>query len=78
MNSAANEKHEDGLRPMISIADLLQSIPISRTTLDKLVKDGSFPKPCRVASLKLAFFLDEVIRWQQELARETETTNSAT
>jgi predicted DNA-binding transcriptional regulator AlpA len=77
MDRVLDEKSEVGLRPMISIAEILQSIPISRTTLDQLVKDGEFPKPRRVASLKLAFFLDEVIQWQQKLTCEIKTADAA-
>ncbi|MEH2508606.1 prophage regulatory protein [Bradyrhizobium sp. AZCC 1578] len=67
-----NEKQCDQtieLRAMISIADLLERIPISRSTLDRLVKEGSFPKPCYLTPMKLGFYLDEVVAWQKELLR---------
>jgi len=54
---------------MISIADLLQHIPISRTTFDELVKEGAFPKPCYVTPMKLGFFPYVDIQWQQGLTR---------
>jgi predicted DNA-binding transcriptional regulator AlpA len=59
------------LRAMISIADLLERIPISRSTLDRLVREGSFPKPCYLTPMKLGFYLDEVVAWQKELLRGT-------
>lgn len=58
---------EVGLRPMISMSDVLQRIPISRSTLDRLIKEGSFPKPFYLTPMKLGFFLDEVVQWQQQL-----------
>jgi hypothetical protein len=45
------------LRPMISIAELLERIPISRTTLDKMVKEGTFPRPYPITPTKFEFFL---------------------
>jgi predicted DNA-binding transcriptional regulator AlpA len=61
------------LRPMISIAELLERIPISRTTLDKMVKEGTFPRPYPITPTKFGFFLDDVITWQQQLVRESST-----
>jgi predicted DNA-binding transcriptional regulator AlpA len=62
---------------MISIAELLERIPISRTTLDKMAKEGTFPRPYPIIPTKFGFFLDEVVNWQQELVRETGANHSA-
>ncbi|WP_316172332.1 MULTISPECIES: AlpA family phage regulatory protein [unclassified Bradyrhizobium] len=71
--NVTNEKEADqvpSLRPMISIAEVLERIPICRTTLDKMVKEGAFPKPYHLTPMKLRFLLDEVIEWQQRLIGE--------
>jgi predicted DNA-binding transcriptional regulator AlpA len=75
MSNIKEGQLEIGLRPMISIAELLQRIPICRSTLDKLVKEGAFPKPCYLTPMKLGFFVDEVIQWQEGLVRGTATTH---
>jgi predicted DNA-binding transcriptional regulator AlpA len=56
---------------MISITELLERIPISRTTLDKMVKEGTFPRPYPIRPTKFGFFLDDVVNWQKQLVRAT-------
>ena len=67
MKNAMEQGSGPNLRPMISIAELLERIPISRTTLDKMVKEGRFPKPYPITPTKFGFFVDEVASWQREL-----------
>ncbi|MCA1534628.1 AlpA family phage regulatory protein [Bradyrhizobium sp. NBAIM03] len=65
------------LRPMISIAEVLERIPVCRTTLDKMVKEGVFPKPYHLTPMKLGFLLDEVVEWQQRLISEVKNPTSS-
>ena len=55
------------VRQMISIKDVLKRIPMSRSTLEHKVKEGTFPKVYAIAPMRVGFFLDEVIEWQRDL-----------
>jgi predicted DNA-binding transcriptional regulator AlpA len=55
------------VRQMISVADVLRRIPVSRSTLHRKVRDGTFPKARQIAPMRVGFFLDEVIDWQCKL-----------
>ncbi|OAF05686.1 hypothetical protein AYJ54_01945 [Bradyrhizobium centrolobii] len=52
---------------MISIRDVLRRVPISRSTLERKVKEGTFPKMYSIAPMRVGFFLDEVLQWQADL-----------
>jgi predicted DNA-binding transcriptional regulator AlpA len=54
---------------MISIRGVLERVPISRSTLERKVKEGTFPKMYSIAPMRVGFFLDEVLQWQADLAR---------
>jgi predicted DNA-binding transcriptional regulator AlpA len=68
------------VRQMVSIKDVLKRIPMSRATLERKVKNGTFPKMHSIAPMRVGFFLDEVLAWQKALMekriRPTETTCS--
>jgi prophage regulatory protein len=61
-----NEKPE-GLRQMLSFKQVLSMIPLSRSTILRKIKEGTFPKPRALAPMKLGFYLDEIIEWQKAL-----------
>ncbi|WP_456654271.1 helix-turn-helix transcriptional regulator [Bradyrhizobium lupini] len=52
---------------MISWRQLLRTIPLSRTTIEIKIKQGSFPRPYPLTTLKVGFFLDEIVEWQHQL-----------
>lgn len=64
------EDSVEGLRQMISIKEVLNMIPVSRSTLFRKVKEGTFPKSYQIAPMRVGFFLDEVIEWQRKLGEE--------
>jgi prophage regulatory protein len=51
-------------RKMIDERQVLELIPISRSTLQRWVADGVFPKPRPIGPRRNAFFADEVAAWQ--------------
>lgn len=55
------------IRQMISIRDVLKRIPMSRSTLERKVKEGTFPRMYSIAPMRVGFFLDEVLQWQANL-----------
>jgi predicted DNA-binding transcriptional regulator AlpA len=54
------------VRQMISIRDVLMRIPISWSTLERKVKEGTFPKMYSIAPMRVGFFLDDVLQWQAD------------
>ncbi|WFU52362.1 AlpA family phage regulatory protein [Bradyrhizobium pachyrhizi] len=55
------------IRQMVSIKDVLKKIPMSRSTLERKVKEGTFPKMYSIAPMRVGFFLDDVLQWQSDL-----------
>ncbi|ARQ95292.1 hypothetical protein [Bradyrhizobium phage BDU-MI-1] len=64
MSAAANDNE---LRQMLSWKQLLAKIPLSRSAIEKKIKEGTFPKPRPLTPMKLGFYLDEVVEWQKSL-----------
>jgi prophage regulatory protein len=54
------------IRPMVSETRILELIPISRSSLLTWVAQGTFPKPVPIGPQRIAWFEDEVVRWQAE------------
>jgi predicted DNA-binding transcriptional regulator AlpA len=57
----------DQPRRMITEEELLKLVPLSRTTLYRLIKGGSFPKGRYVSANRRLWFADEVVAWQAEV-----------
>ena len=72
------EKARD-VREMISINDVLKRIPVSRSTIERKVREGAFSKMYSIAPMRVGLFLDEVVEWQKRLAetaiRQSESEN---
>jgi predicted DNA-binding transcriptional regulator AlpA len=58
---------EDRVREMISAGQVLDMIPIDRSTLLRLESDGLFPQGHFLSSRKKLWFRDEVVKWQRDL-----------
>lgn len=65
------QDNEASVRQMISMAEVLKRIPLSRSTIERKVKDGTFPKSYPLAPMRVGFFLDDIIEWQKKLAGKT-------
>jgi prophage regulatory protein len=57
------------LRPMLSMKQVLKIVPVSRSTLARMVDAGRFPKPFPLSEVRVAWFEDEVIAWQAALVK---------
>jgi predicted DNA-binding transcriptional regulator AlpA len=57
----------DGIRQMISMSEVLKRIPLSRSTIERKQKEGTFPKSYPIAPMRVGFFLDDIIEWQKQL-----------
>jgi predicted DNA-binding transcriptional regulator AlpA len=67
MKRAEPPEITSAIRQMISIKDVLKRIPMSRSTLERKVKEGTFPKMYSIAPMRVGFFLDDVLKWQADL-----------
>ncbi len=71
----APEKEEVG--DMLTAEQILERIPISRTTLFRLERDKLFPEGQPVAPHRKLWFADEVIAWQKALKDPTSELSQA-
>lgn len=51
---------------LLSPKAVCQRISLSRTTLDRLVASGDFPKPVRITPRRLAYPAEAVDAWVKE------------
>ena len=67
---AAADEREDGApgqsspRRMLSEKQVLEIIPVGRTTLYRMEKAGRFPKSTYISPNRRVWFEDEIIVWQ--------------
>ncbi|MCK1640340.1 AlpA family phage regulatory protein [Bradyrhizobium sp. 157] len=54
-----------GPRRMLSEAQVLAIVPISRTTLFRLAKSGRFPKGTYISPNRRVWYEDEIVDWQR-------------
>ena len=62
MEDGAPEKSAP--RRMLSEKQVLEIVPVGRTTLYRMEKSGRFPKSTYVSPNRRLWFLDEVVAWQ--------------
>ncbi|MEY9397986.1 prophage regulatory protein [Bradyrhizobium japonicum] len=65
-----NERTDESaseVRPMLNAERVLALIPISRTTLFRLERDGLFPEGQAITPHRKLWFQDEVVAWQKAL-----------
>ena len=63
----SDDERIDGVRVMLSAEQVLDRIPISRTTLQKLEREGLFPQGTDIMPHRRLWFLAEVLQWQRDL-----------
>jgi prophage regulatory protein len=59
--------NEPRLRRMLSERQLLELVPISRTTLFRLMKAGKFPRGVYVSANRRIWFERDVVAWQEAI-----------
>jgi prophage regulatory protein len=62
MDDGALEKA--GPRRMLNEKQVLEIVPVSRTTLYRMIKAGQFPEPTYISPNRRVWFEDEIIAWQ--------------
>lgn len=48
---------------LIQVKEVIRLTSVSRTQLHRLVKAGSFPRPCKIGTARKAWSLEDVQRW---------------
>jgi prophage regulatory protein len=57
-------RDKSGPRRMLSEAQVLEIVPISRTTLYRMEKAGRFPRSIYISPNRRVWFEDEIVAWQ--------------
>ena len=50
---------------MLDLKELTQFVRLSRSTVYRRVRAGTFPAPIQTSERRIAWLIDEVIAWQQ-------------
>ncbi|MCW2077867.1 UNVERIFIED_ORG: putative DNA-binding transcriptional regulator AlpA [Bradyrhizobium japonicum] len=69
-NTTTRQDNFPEVRPMISVAEVLKRLPVSRSTLHRMVKEKRFPQSHELSPMRIGFFLDEVVEWQKKLTNK--------
>jgi len=56
---------------IVSIKQVAQITSLSRATLDRMRRDGRFPKPVRLTARRIGFRLADVEAWMADLGNRT-------
>jgi len=59
---------ETKIRKILRYSAIEELTGLSRVTLWRMIKTGSFPKPIQLGSNSKGFFEDEIMEWQERKA----------
>jgi predicted DNA-binding transcriptional regulator AlpA len=54
-------------RQMLTMEQVLQLVPVGRSTMKRLIKNKEFPSAHYITPNKRVWYADEIAEWQQEL-----------
>lgn len=54
-------------RTMYDLDEVLQIVPVSKSTLKRLLAEGSFPTGHYISPNRRVWYEDEILRWQDQL-----------
>ncbi|GAB9092508.1 helix-turn-helix transcriptional regulator [Bradyrhizobium elkanii] len=69
-NTTPKQDNFPEVRQMISVSEVLKRLPLSRSTLHRMVKEKRFPQSHELSPMRIGFFLDEVVEWQRKLTEK--------
>jgi prophage regulatory protein len=58
-------------RRMLTLAQVLEIVPVSRTTLFKMERNGTFPASHYISPNRRVWYADEVAQWQASVPRNS-------
>lgn len=62
---------------MLNEKQVLEIVPVGRTTLYRMVKAGRFPRPTYISPNRRVWFEDEIICWQNAVDERIRTVAGA-
>jgi prophage regulatory protein len=62
---------------LMSIRDILDVVPVSRNTIERMVKEGRFPKPVPISLNRRGWYRSEVDAWMESLRDKDDKTQTA-
>ena len=62
-----NEAKVVGARRMLTLEQVLELVPVSESTLRRMIKKDGFPGPHYISPKKLVWYEDEIESWQESL-----------
>ena len=65
-----NDGKKAGARRMLSIEQVLELVPVGKSTLKRMIKDRIFPKAHYMSPKKKVWYEDEIESWQETLPVE--------
>ena len=68
LQTTAPEPRSIEPRRMLTEAQVLEIVPVGRTTLFEMIKKGRFPRGTYISPNRKIWFIDEITRWQSALS----------
>lgn len=53
----------ESIRQLISMREVLEMVPYSRSSIYRLQDKGAFPKAVKIGEGRTGFYKDEIVRW---------------
>jgi predicted DNA-binding transcriptional regulator AlpA len=66
-----------GPRKMLNIGEVLQLVPVGKSTLFRMVNRGEFPKGHFISPNRRIWYEDELLLWQKSLPAESRRRKKA-
>lgn len=54
--------------PLLRMSVLQEKVPLSKASIWRKIKDGSFPAPVRIGTNSVAWREDDIAKWQVQCA----------
>lgn len=67
----------DEPRRMLTLVQVLDIVPVGRTTLFKMESKGTFPRSRYASANRRFWFADEVAQWQRDLPKNSKIGRKA-
>jgi prophage regulatory protein len=65
---AMDEKQ--GARRMLTMEQVLELVPVGKSTLKRMIKNGEFPSAHYISPKKMVWYEDSIMLWQGSLPAE--------
>lgn len=65
------EETKQGARRMLTMEQVLTLVPVSESTLKRMIKNDGFPGAHYISPKKMVWYEDEIERWQESLPAES-------